>query len=137
MRRLTRYIFVQCLVICALVTAGISPACAFIAGKASLPGMSLIEICGPEGLMTVSVPADSSPGDAGGPADHQSHQKNAAHDCGFCLVQASGKAITTPDTAIIDFTFVYDAPALAPAHSFVSFTLDGRLPARGPPVLLT
>ncbi len=128
MRRLIRNIFIQALVICALVTAGISPACAFIAGKSSL-----IEICGPDGLMMVSVPADNAPGgDEAGDAGYHGEQT----DCGYCIAQASGKAITTPPAAIIDFDFVYDAPRFARADSFTAYALDGRMPARGPPAFL-
>lgn len=125
MRHLVRNLFMQCLVICALVTAGISPACAFIAGKTSL-----MEICGPEGLMMVEVPADQAPGSAD--ADHAPHP----HDCGFCIAQASGKAITTPPLAIIDFDFVYDGPRFAAAQTLRTSIMDGPLPARGPPAFL-
>lgn len=123
MRQLTRNIFVQCLMILALVTAGVSPACAFISGK-----MTMIEICGVDGLMQVSVPADQAPDTA----DHDQH----GHDCGFCLTHATGKAITTPDAVIIDFAFVYKDSFNFSIAQHQSEILDGRLTARGPPAIL-
>lgn len=115
--------WLQCLIIIALVTAGVSPACAFISGKTTM-----IEICGGDGVTKVAVPADQAPDTA----DHD----RQGHDCGFCLAHATGKAITTPDAAIIDFSFVYKDTfnfAIAQRQSDI---LDGRLPARGPPAIL-
>lgn len=109
--------------ILALVTAGVSPACAFISGK-----MTMIEICGVDGMIQVSVPADQAP-DA---ADHDQQK----YDCGFCLAHATGKAITTPDAAIIDFDFVYKDSFNFTITQHRSAILDGRLPARGPPAIL-
>lgn len=124
MRDLTRNIFMQLLMILALVTAGVSPACAFISGK-----MTMIEICGADGMMKVAVPADKAPG-------HDADQHDRMYDCGFCIAHASGKALTTPETAIIDFAFVYGEAFAVHAASFIVPVLDGRLPVRGPPVLL-
>lgn len=124
MRRLTRNIFMQCLLICALVTVGISPACAFIAGK-----MTMIEICGADGLVNVAVPADEAPG-------HDAGHERPGHDCGFCIAQSMSKAVTTPDAAIIDFSFVYADAFDYAVPTYRPAVLDGRLPARGPPVSL-
>jgi hypothetical protein len=124
MRRLTRNIFLQCLMVLALVTAGVSPACAFIAGK-----MTMIEICGADGLMKISVPAENAP-DSG----HQQHDQQ--FDCGFCIAHAAGKGLTTPDTAIIDFSHVYAEAFVFAVTDYQSAVLDGRLPARGPPAFL-
>lgn len=123
MRQLTRNILVQCLMILALVTAGVSPACAFISGK-----MTMIEICGVDGLTQISVPVSQAPDTA----DHDRH----AHDCGFCLNHATGKAITTPDAAIIDFGFVYKDSFSYTIALHQAAILEGRLPARGPPAIL-
>lgn len=110
--------------ILALVTAGVSPACAFISGK-----MTMIEICGADGLMKIAVPADQVP-DTG----DQQHQQS--YDCGFCIAQVTGKALTTPDTAIIDFSHVYAEQFDAAFISYQTAVLDGRLPVRGPPSIL-
>lgn len=123
MRQLTRNIFLQCLMILALVTAGVSPACAFISGK-----MTMIEICGADGLMKVSVPADQAP-DTG-------DEHPQTYDCGFCIAQVTGKALTTPDTAIIDFSHVYADQFAFAVTSHQTTVLDGRLPVRGPPAFL-
>lgn len=123
MRQLARNIVLQSLMILALVTAGVSPACAFVSGK-----MTLIEICGIDGLMNVAVPADQAPDSSG------QHQQQ--YDCGFCIAHAAGKALTTPDTAIIDFAYVYQtgpAPARLAERSSV---FDRALPVRGPPSFL-
>lgn len=123
MRQLARNIFVQCLVILALVTAGVSPACAFISGKTTM-----IEICSDDGVTKVAVPADQAPDTA----DHD----RQGHDCGFCLAHATGKAITTPDAAIIDFSFIYNDSFSFAIAQHRSGILDGRQPARGPPAIL-
>lgn len=109
--------------ILALVTAGVSPACAFISGK-----MTMIEICGVDGMMKIAVPADEAPDQ---PASH-----DGGYDCGFCIAQTSVKALTTPDTAIIDFSFIYNKSFAFSSSSVQAPVLDGRLPVRGPPVLL-
>ena len=77
MRLWARYTHV--LAVLALVLSSISPACAFISGKA----MADIEICTSEGIKTVSVEV---PGEAPEPERHAKKD-----DCGFCFVQAHGK----------------------------------------------
>ena len=123
MNKLRHNVLTCFLVIFALVTAGVSPACAFISGK-----MTMIEICGADGMMKVAVPADELPDEG---AKHE-----RAPDCGFCIAHASGKALTTPDTAIIDFSFVYDTAPVYQAVDFMAPVLDGRLHLRGPPASL-
>ncbi len=118
-----RNIWLTCLMVLALVTAGVSPACAFVSGK-----MTTIEICGPDGVMNMSVPADQAPDKA--------DQNQQTYKCAFCLMQAMGKALTTPATAIIDFQYVYDETPEVAVSSFTVSVLDGRLPVRGPPAIL-
>lgn len=125
MRSLIRHWGIHFIMILALVSAGTSPACAFVSGKTTL-----IEICGVDGLMTVSVPSDEAPA-SNDQADHK-----AFADCGFCLMHASGKALTTPDQAIIDFSYVYAEASLILADQPQFLLLDGRLPVRGPPAFL-
>ncbi|MEZ5813198.1 MAG: hypothetical protein R3E13_00485 [Alphaproteobacteria bacterium] len=72
------------LLIIALASAGISPACAFISGKTSF-----IEICAADGtLKTVEVPADQSPFEE--KQDDQEHHA-AKNDCAFCFSHAHQK----------------------------------------------
>jgi hypothetical protein len=74
------------LVILALVSAGISPACAFISGKTSL-----IEICTADGaIKTVAVTED---GRQVSPLDHQ--DKTQKTDCAFCLNASAAKSALT------------------------------------------
>jgi hypothetical protein len=87
MRLRARYIHV--LAVLALVLSSISPACAFISGKAS----ENIEICTSEGIKTVSVEV---PGEAPEPERHAKKD-----DCGFCFVQAHGKS----DIFVLTFAF--------------------------------
>ncbi|QQG37020.1 MAG: hypothetical protein HYS17_04450 [Micavibrio aeruginosavorus] len=123
MRRLTRSITLQCLMIFTLAMAWVSPACAFISGD-----VTIIEICGADGIMNIAVPADQAP--------DLPHGKSQSHDCNFCMAQAMGKALTTPDQAIIDFSYVYEREgAIAPAYG-ISFAFDRELPVRGPPFIL-
>lgn len=123
MRHLTRNILLQSLMILALVTAGVSPACAFISGK-----MTLIEICGVDGLTQVVVPADQAPSS---PDPHSSQP-----DCGFCIAQGGTKALTTAVGAIIDFSYVYAPDPIPAVAVMVQTVFDRALPARGPPVFL-
>lgn len=123
MNKFRRNIGLTCLIILALVTAGVSPACAFVSGK-----MTMMEICGADGLMKIAMPADEAP------ASTDQHQQK--HDCGFCLAQTMGKALTTPVTAIIDFHYVYNEVSPRAVMAFAVPVLDGRLPVRGPPVFL-
>lgn len=124
MRSLTRNMGVHLVIILALLSAGISPACAFVSGK-----MTLIEICSAEGLVTISIPADDAKGQTD--IDHK-----RSYDCGFCLMQSSSKGLTTPIQAIIDFSFVYSDVSFPAPELWAADTLDGHLPARGPPAFL-
>lgn len=107
----------------ALVTVGVSPACAFVSGK-----MTMIEICSADGMMKIAVPADEMPDAA--------DQSQQIYNCSFCLAQTMSKALTTPATAIIDFEYVYSEIAPSAVMAFTVPVLDGRLPVRGPPVSL-
>lgn len=74
--------WVYLLIIAALASAGISPACAFVSGKTSL-----IEICAADGsLKTIAVDENQNPID---PAQH-SHK--AQKDCAFCFSNAHSPA---------------------------------------------
>jgi hypothetical protein len=65
------------LIIAALASAGISPACAFVSGK-----VNLIEICTEDGtIKTIAVTDDQAP-----QPKHDHAHKNA--DCAFCFSNA-------------------------------------------------
>lgn len=133
MHAFRRHMWLSCLIIFALVTVGVSPACAFISGKTTM----MMEICGPDGLMMVAVPPDKAADASQKASDSdQGHPHDQMPDCNYCIAQAQGKAITTPDAAIIDFHFVYELKPLSVATFALSYALDGRMPARGPPTIL-
>lgn len=70
--------YLHILIILAFILSGISPACAFISGKASLD----VEICTADGIKIVKMPSsEQAPDDS----DH-AHQKKS--DCGFCFAQS-------------------------------------------------
>ncbi len=92
MRLWVQYIHV--FAVLALVLSSVSPACAFISGKA----MADIEICTSEGIKTVSVEV---PGEAP-KGDHDRHVKK--DDCGFCFVQAHAK-YAKADVLVLTFAF--------------------------------
>lgn len=112
------------LVILALISAGISPACVFISGKTSL-----IEICTADGgVRTVAVTED---GRQITPFDHQDH-KNAKTDCAFCLNAAAAKS--GPADGRVFYAAVRHAPpmAQAPAAALAEFPAKS-FHATGPP----
>lgn len=85
--------FLQCLVVLAIVTAGISPACAFVGGKTSW-----IEICGADGnVHKIEVSADLDPtAQDDSPVLHNDQQES----CGFCLLHANGKLVKPEPVSI-------------------------------------
>ncbi len=98
-------IFIQIAVILAIVTAGISPACAFVSGKTSW-----IEICGADGgVHKIAVSADLDPLAQG--SDDARHD-TAQDQCGFCLTHANGKTIKPVSITI--------SKPLAPSYIAVS-----------------
>lgn len=122
MRLWARYIHV--LAVLALVLSSISPACAFISGKA----IENIEICTSEGIKTVSVEV---PGEA--PAGNHDQQIKK-DDCGFCFVQAHGK-YAKADSVVFAF-----APGASTWKSFANHSVEPHrfelagLSARAPPL---
>lgn len=120
MRLWVRYIHV--LAVLALVLSSVSPACAFISGKA----IENIEICTSEGIKTVSVEV---PGEA---PDHDRHVKK--DDCGFCFVQAHAKY------AKADFFAFAFAPGASTWKSFANHSVEphrfelAALSPRAPPL---
>lgn len=73
---------VHLLIVLSLVSAGISPACKFIAGR-----YDVMEICGALGAKTVRVPADSIPA-----GQHQKHDDHRSDGCAFCFSAGHSKA---------------------------------------------
>lgn len=94
----------QLLVVLALITAGISPACAFVS-----TGKAMMEICASDGsVKKVAIPEgfeDLLPADADtSSADNeQDHAKimAALDDCAFCIFQLSGKAFSYDVVSVI------------------------------------
>lgn len=75
------------LIFTALISAGISPACDFIAGK-----MTMIEICTEDGtIKTIAVADEQTP-----KQDHKHAHKNK--DCAFCFSNAQGKDLASNTT---------------------------------------
>ncbi|MCC6599004.1 MAG: hypothetical protein IT559_09485 [Alphaproteobacteria bacterium] len=114
------------LMILALVSAGVSPACAFISGK-----VSQIEICGADGnIKTLTVNADGTPAAPSGSQNHETAKKK----CAFCFSSSLGKyasspppidAFIQPDNGTILEFFLGAAPEKPAPGSFY---------ATGPPV---
>lgn len=107
--------------ILALLTAGISPACRFISG-----GETLIEICSLEGMKTIAVPDGAT----------QNHQNIKTTPCGFCVLAATG-AMAEPTIDIISVNYAaekatvfYPVPFVLPEETL---TVTAR--PRGPPVI--
>jgi hypothetical protein len=115
------------LLIAALGSFGISPACAFVSGK-----VTLIEICAADGsLQTVAV--DESGQKVDKPAPGSGHQANKKHDCAFCT--ASAQAKITPEAFILNLPVAESLTPRAEVKSLNRFA--GLIPAaRGPPASL-
>lgn len=113
------------LVVLGLVTARISPACAFISGQS----VSFIEICTSQGIEKVAVTDDRNSASQPG----QSHHKTASQ-CDFCFSAQTGKTLTV-DFIVADLptSFVQIAGYAVQNSSFHSLTAR-RAMARAPPV---
>lgn len=109
------------LVILALVSAGISPACAFISGKTSL-----IEICAADGeIKTVAVTEDGRQVQPGA-------QDKAGNDCVFCLNAATAKS--GPAGGQILYVLAAPAPAFFPSSVAAPADIAAKpFHATGPP----
>ncbi len=110
------------LIILALILAGAAPACKFISGQ-----MSLIEICGLEGVKTIAIPAEQSP--------DQPTQKHKDNPCNFCFANASIKNVPASATliAIAEADKTYGRTAYVfPGHQ----TAFGNFQSRAPPAVL-
>jgi hypothetical protein len=115
---------VHILVMLSIVTAGISPACAFIGGK-----MSEIEICKSDGSVeTIRVSDNQIPS-----SDQAPHK--AQKECGFCTLTSQGKALGAVKPALIKALVVSDAPAFSFNH-IVFVSVRTPFEATGPPSAL-
>lgn len=89
--------FLHLALILAFVTAGISPACAFVGGKTSI-----IELCAPDGsVKQVEVPADMDPFAKPAPHENGHHVKSMMDDCAFCFAGAQGKGLSVAYAMVI------------------------------------
>lgn len=117
--------------ILAIASAGMSPACAFMSGKTSL-----IEICTADGsVKTIAVPADQAPADES--SDHEKSQSGkTGKNCAFCFAQDHQKSITLADAQIKTPAGVADNGI---GYAAIERVL-GASPVfhpRGPPVILS
>lgn len=120
--------FIHFFVILALVTAGISPACAFIGGQ-----KGWIEICASDGtVQKIRVSEDFLPVSQDEQVPSGGHE-SAMDDCAFCFLSANGKSLITS-------TLITSKPALGGylkigAGSFMPETQKlSAFSARAPPV---
>lgn len=121
MNMIRKYLHV--LIIFAIASAGISPACAFISG-----GQTQIEICAADGtLKTITVAQDQAPPSG---AHHETKQNK---DCAFCFNTAHSQGLALN---------VSSYPALM--NGYLPLTAGSALPigfsvkhvhATGPPAL--
>lgn len=79
-------IFLHLTLIMAIVTAGISPACAFISGQTSM-----MELCSPDGdVRVVEVPAAMDPFADPAPPQDDHHAMDNMDECTFCFAKTQG-----------------------------------------------
>ncbi len=110
------------LIILALITVGISPACKFISGQ------SFIEICSDDGVKTIAVDADQTP-----IQQSDNHKYKSDKKCPFCL--AFGKIkISKPSSVDIAVLSVEHRQVLKTvAHALAHDREFGSSSPRGPP----
>ena len=82
-------LFIHILIVAAIITAGISPACAFISGK------NYIEICNADGqVKKIALPADKNPlANLDTSSSNHSSDHKLKDDCGFCFASSHSKAL--------------------------------------------
>ena len=113
------------LLMVAMLTSGISPACKFISGKTSF-----IEICSWDGsTKTVEVPATQDPtySEDSAPTSHDS----ASDGCNFCFVQ-SHIALNGVDAASVQGRFFHHEQPIAKTSGLRRLYAH-VFEARGPP----
>ncbi len=79
-KAMTRFLYL--LVITAIALANISPACAFISGKADL-----IEICTADGIRFIDASSEQTT------TDKSSQHKKLGESCAFCFAQGHEKSV--------------------------------------------
>lgn len=85
----SKHIWLNCLILLAFISVGISPACKFISGQASF-----VEICGVDGIKTVRLAADELP-------PEPVHHDKASSECGFCIASAHIKTAPAKTASIV------------------------------------
>jgi hypothetical protein len=111
--------FIHIAMMFAILTAGVSPACAFMSGDmdtnrtVTIDGAMYIEIC--RGLDVVRIAIDDNGNEIIGSQHQVPHDQALADMCGFCLAQTTMKADLIPEPQIL-------APdmAIVAAGAFVS-----------------
>ena len=123
-------IFLHLTLIMAIVTAGISPACAVINGETST-----IELCSPNGdVRVVEVPAEMDPfaKDAPQPQDDH-HAQDNMDDCTFCFAKTHAKSLSAASS--IKISFVLPRYLAVGGGTYIPQSLKAiNFQPRGPPV---
>ncbi|MGH1404251.1 MAG: DUF2946 family protein [Alphaproteobacteria bacterium] len=119
---MTRFLYL--LVITAIALANVSPACAFISGKADL-----IEICTADGLRFVEAQSSSETESK----DSQQHQKIQT-DCAFCFAQSHEKSVAATSIRAFSTVKALKSPFTFKNASELSYITSFYI-ARAPPAL--
>lgn len=122
-------IFLHLTLIMAIVTAGISPACAFINGETST-----IELCSPNGdVRVVEVPAEMDPFAEPAPAQDKHSAQDNMDDCTFCFAKTHAKSLSAVSS--IKISFVLPRYLAVGGGTFIPQSLKAaNFQPRGPPV---
>lgn len=90
--------FIQILIVFAMVSAGISPACDFINGGSE---NGWIQICASDGsVKKVKVDADLALFSQNKGEDKTTHETAALDDCSFCFSHANGKTLAAHEASV-------------------------------------
>lgn len=123
-------IFLHLTLMMAIITAGVSPACAFINGQTSM-----MELCSPEGdVRLVEVPAAMDPfadNTVPSPADNH-HAQDNMDDCTFCFAKTQSKSLKAAD-AVISPLMLPRYLAISAGTSIPTSLKAANFHARAPP----
>lgn len=119
--------FIQALIVFALVSAGISPACNFINGSDN----GWIQICASDGTVKkVKVDAGQLPFAQEG-EEPESQEHMALDDCAFCFSHTHGKSLAALDVSIsnpIQYSYLKVSSGTFAPKSLNAHTYQPRAP---------